>query len=105
MPAPLLTRPAVIDRLRQVIDPEVGINVVDLGLVYDARIEGGQVDLDLTMTTPACPMSGYIAQEAQRALEGLPGLDDAEVWLVWQPPWSFEMMDSDVRAARFGRHR
>ncbi len=103
MPTP--ARPAIIDRLRQVIDPEVGINIVDLGLVYDVRVEGGIAELDLTMTTPACPMSSYIAREAEGALRGLLGLEDTEVSLVWQPPWSFQMMDPEVRAARFGRHR
>lgn len=98
-PVPL-TRLAVADALRTVIDPEVGINIVDLGLVYDVRVEAGRVEIDLTMTTPACPLSSYIIREIERALQPLPGVESAGVELVWSPRWSPAMMDEAVRPGR-----
>ena len=102
---PELTRRAAADALRRVIDPEVGLNVVDLGLVYDVWISGGWVEVTMTMTTPACPMSSYIVQQARGALLRVPGVQDARVELVWQPNWSPEMMDPEARRGRFGLYR
>jgi len=74
--------------LETVIDPEVGINVVDLGLVYGIRIEAEEIVVTMTMTTPACPLGGLIQRGARDALElALPHLH-ARVRLVWDPPWS-----------------
>ena len=91
--------------LRLVDDPEVGVNIVDLGLVYDLRLEGGVAHVRLTMTTPACPMSGYITTQVEDVLFQLPAVADVRVELVWSPPWSPAMMDPDVRRARFGSPR
>jgi metal-sulfur cluster biosynthetic enzyme len=98
-----VSRRAVADALKQVIDPEVGLNIVDLGLVYHLHIEDGDtVYLDLTMTTPACPMSSYIKQEAVSALKTVPGLRRAQIDLVWEPAWSPRMINPDVRERHFG---
>ncbi len=97
------TRPAVAQALRGVIDPEVGLDVVALGLVYGVRAEGGSVDVALTMTTPACPMSSYLVQHAEHALRRLPGVEEARVHLVWQPPWSPDMIDPEARRGLFGK--
>jgi len=89
----------VLDAMRQVIDPEIGCNVVDLGLVYGIAIAGAKVTVQMTLTTPGCPMSESIAQGAQWALLGIDGVEDAEVELVWDPPWHPSMMTETGRVA------
>ena len=84
--------------LSQVIDPEIGCNIVDLGLVYSIAIEGAKVTVKMTLTTPGCPMSQSIAQGVQWSLLGLEGVEDAQVELVWEPPWNPSMMTEAGRA-------
>lgn len=91
------TEQQVLDALRQVIDPELGLNVVDLGLVYGVRIQGTQVHVELTMTTAACPMSEQIVEEAEFSLRYVPGVTEAAVELVWDPPWGPERMSDRAR--------
>ena len=93
------------EALRAVIDPEVGMNIVDLGLLYDLRIEDGTATVRLTMTTPACPMSSYIERRVGAVLQRTPGLRRGIVELVWDPPWSPHMIDPDAHARLFGRRR
>jgi metal-sulfur cluster biosynthetic enzyme len=93
---------ALIERLREalrkVIDPEVGLNIVDLGLVYALKEEGGTVRADITMTSPACPMGESILAEAEEALQAnVPTGVGVEVNLVWSPPWSPELMSEAAR--------
>lgn len=97
-----VTRPAVVECLRYVIDPEVGVNIVDLGLICDLQVELPRISVEITMTTPACPMSGQILQQVRGTLERVKGAEEVEVDLVWEPAWSAEMMDPDVRERRFG---
>lgn len=97
-PAPL-DEQIVLDAMRQVIDPEIGCNVVDLGLIYSITITGTKVTVQMTLTTPGCPMSESIAQGAQWALLGIAGVEDAVVELVWDPPWQPSMMTEIGRAA------
>lgn len=97
------TRSDIADRLRSVIDPEVGLNIVDLGLIYDLQVEDTAVTIRLTMTTPACPMSGYIKQEVGRALQQVQGLRRAVIETVWEPPWSPHMIKPGMRPRRFSR--
>lgn len=94
-----LNEPAVLAALRQVMDPEIGCNVVDLGLIYGITITGPKVTVQMTLTTPGCPMSESIAQGAQWALLGIAGVEDAVVELVWNPPWQPAMMTDVGRAA------
>ena len=96
------TAPADPDFLRQaltrVIDPEVGMNIVDLGLVYDIRIAAERIEVDITMTTPACPMSSMIAEQAREViLAALPAETEVMVNLVWDPPWDASMMSDHAR--------
>ena len=90
---------AVWNALRQVIDPEIGCNIVDLGLIYSVAISGGKVSVKMTLTTHGCPMHESIAQGVQTALLGLEGVEEAEVEIVWDPPWNPEMMSEHGRAA------
>jgi len=94
-----LNEPLVLDALRQVIDPEIGCNIVDLGLIYGVGITGAMVTVQMTLTTPGCPMSESIAQGAQWAVRGIAGVEEAVVELVWDPPWHPSMMTETGRAA------
>lgn len=93
---------SVRDALRKVIDPEAGINIVELGLVYRIVEREGTVELDITMTSPTCPMGDMILDEAEQAVrEVLPDGVTLELNLVWEPPWSPERM-SDSARSHFG---
>jgi metal-sulfur cluster biosynthetic enzyme len=84
--------------LTQVIDPEVGMNIVDLGLVYDIRIAADRIEVDITMTTPACPMSSMIADQVRDVISaGVAAGTDVVVNLVWDPPWEASMMSDHAR--------
>ncbi|WP_018605574.1 metal-sulfur cluster assembly factor [Uliginosibacterium gangwonense] len=84
--------------LRQVIDPEVGMNIVDLGLVYRLEHKADGVELDLTMTSPACPMGESIAEDAEAVLKAALPIDcPVRVQLVWNPPWSPALMSEQAR--------
>ncbi|HZO83504.1 MAG TPA: metal-sulfur cluster assembly factor [Candidatus Binataceae bacterium] len=88
----------ILHALRAVNDPEVGVNVVDLGLVYSTEIDGGRVRVVMTMTTPACPMHSYLTEEVREAI--LSRFDEVEsvtVQLVWDPPWSPQMISERGR--------
>lgn len=92
------TRDDVREGLKSVYDPEIGINVVDLGLVYDADIsDSGDVLVTMTLTSLGCPLGPVIVQEVQSALSGLPGIGEIDVKLVWSPPWSPEMMSEEAK--------
>jgi metal-sulfur cluster biosynthetic enzyme len=93
-----ITADEVRDVLRGVIDPEVGMNIVDLGLVYGVEISANRLHVDLTMTTPACPMGEMILDDAQQALAALvPASVEIELNLVWDPPWSPDKMSEHAR--------
>ena len=81
---------AIEAALRQVIDPELGIDVVALGLIMDISIEGRHVIVEMTLTTPGCPMHETITREAEMRVERVAGVRTAEVRLVWDPPWTPE---------------
>lgn len=93
-----LNEAIVLDALRQVIDPEIGCNLVDLGLIYDVAINGSKVKVTMTLTTPGCPMHDSLCGGVQMAVLNLEGVDDAEVELVWDPPWHPSMMNERGRA-------
>ena len=94
-----LNEVTILETLRQVVDPELGCNIVDLGLIYNIAIAGAKVTVLMTLTTPGCPMHGSIRWGVQSALLNLEGVDDAEVEVVWNPPWHPSMMTEFGRAA------
>ncbi len=95
----MATADQVREVLRQVIDPEIGMNVVDLGLVYGVDVEDGRVQVTMTMTTPACPLGESIAAEAEAIVrQSVPGVTSVTVDLVWEPPWQPSMMSADAKA-------
>jgi len=101
MSTPLLDEHLILETLRQVVDPEIDCNIVDLGLIYSTRIEGPKVTVQMTLTTPGCPMHESIALGVKNALLNLEAVDEAEVEIVWDPPWNPAMM-SDYGRARVG---
>lgn len=97
-PTGAITADEVREALHSVIDPEVGMNIVDLGLVYGVEISADRLHVDLTMTTPACPMGEMILDDAQQALAALvPASVEIDVNLVWDPPWSPDKMSAHAR--------
>jgi|GEM_PF-450886 len=97
---PVSSEPALkhelVQQLYKVIDPELGVNIVDLGLVYAINIDNGQVSVRFTTTTPGCPMRRYLQQQVEKAVSSLPGVDDYEVEMVMEPAWSVEMIKDGV---------
>jgi len=87
----------LLEALKQVVDPELMINIVDLGLIYNVNLDGHKVDVDMTLTSPACPAGPQIMQQSKMALEKLPGITAANIKLVMTPPWSPDRMTDDAR--------
>ena len=88
----------VWEALRQVLDPELGINVVDLGLVYDVAVDNGTVRVAMKMTTPTCPLSAYLTETAEAAIrQRIPQIEVVQVTMVWDPPWAPAMMSSTAK--------
>ena len=89
----------VLENLKNVYDPEIGINIVDLGLIYDVDVaDEGDVLITMTLTSLGCPLGPVIVQEATNALADLPGLGTVDVKLVWSPAWAPERMSEEARA-------
>ncbi len=93
----MVTENDIWDALGQVYDPEIPINIVDLGLVYEVKIEGDHVHAKVTMTTPGCPMHTYITQAARNAILGVEGVETADVELTWNPPWTPDRLSDGAR--------
>ena len=89
----------VLEALRNVLDPELGINIVDLGLVYGVEVEGETVHITYTLTTMGCPIGPLIEAEMHRFLSGVPGLAEVNAEMVLRPPWTPEMMSEEAKAA------
>lgn len=88
---------ALLDALKQVVDPELMINVVDLGLVYAIEQDDRKVTVEMTLTSPACPAGPQILQQSKMALERLDDVDEAEIKLVMAPPWTPDRMTDEAR--------
>lgn len=84
--------------LRRVKDPEIGLNIVDLGLVYEVNVDGADVSVDMSLTSPGCPAGPQILHEAEEQLKSLPGVGAVVVNLIWSPPWTPERIEPRVRA-------
>lgn len=95
---PVVSEDQVKLALRRVKDPELNLNIMDLGLVYGISVEGAKVKIDMTLTSPGCPSGPEIMTDAEKEIRQLPGVEDVEVNLVWQPFWTPEKMEPRVRA-------
>ena len=93
-----ITAADVTDALKNTVDPEIGINIVDLGLLYEIKIdEQNNVYVRLTMTSPMCPVTSVIMADVQLRLENLPGVGKVLLDLVWEPAWNPEMISEEIR--------
>lgn len=89
----------IIEALKTVFDPEIPINIYDLGLVYNIRQQdNGDVDIDMTLTAPGCPVAGVLPQQAADIVALVEGVGKVTVKIVWEPAWSFERMSEEARA-------
>ena len=93
----MVTKDKIIETLKQCYDPEIPINIVDLGLIYDIRIEQGTVLIKMTLTARGCPMSAFIAENVKRRIEALDGAGKVTVQMVWDPPWTPERIDPEAK--------
>jgi len=84
--------------LRKVKDPELNLNIIDLGLVYDIRVEGSEVQIDMTLTSPGCPAGPQIMTDIERAVKAIPGVGHVAMNLIWTPFWTPERIEPRVRA-------
>lgn len=93
-------REALAEALRTVHDPEIPVNIYDLGLIYRLDIDAaGDVEVDMTLTAPACPVAGALPQQVADTLAEVPGVGNVTVSLVWEPPWDKDRMSEDARLA------
>ncbi len=98
----MVTKEQVLEALKNVIDFEIGLDVVSLGLVYDVNIDDeSNVTITMTMTTPACPLAGLILQDAEDKVRQIEGVKDVKINLTFDPPWTPDRMSEEVKK-RFG---
>ncbi len=89
----------VTDALREVIDPELGLDFVELGLIYDVAVEGGNVSVTYTLTSPGCPIGPQVSEQIEEFVSELDGVDDVQSSMTFTPPWTPELMSEDAKFA------
>jgi metal-sulfur cluster biosynthetic enzyme len=94
----MITKESVLESLRSIVDPEIRIGIVDLGLVYDVAVEDGgkKVEVKMTLTTPMCPYGPMILTQVQDVLDATPAIEEGKVTIVWDPPWDPRTMASEA---------
>lgn len=93
----MISQEQIIDKLRECLDPELGVNIVDLGLVYGVYIEGNRVNVLMTLTTPGCPLDSYFTRDITTKLKALKGVSDVSVELTFEPPWNPSKMSDQSK--------
>lgn len=89
---------AVVEALKSVYDPEIPVNIYELGLIYSVNIdEGGKVLIEMTLTSPACPVAGTLPPEVEGKVRSIPGVTECVVKVVWDPPWGMNMMSEEAK--------
>ncbi len=94
----MLSKKNVLSKLRTVIDPELGVNIVDLGLIYEVLVREGKVKVLMTLTTPGCPLADMFDELVGGAVRDIKGVSGVDVELTFDPPWTQEMMSEEARA-------
>ena len=97
MPPP--TKETVMEVMKNVEDPEIHYNIVDLGLIYDVKLDNGMVVVDMTLTSPSCPVGPYIISEVENVVKKMPGVTGVTVNVVWDPLWSPDRMSDEAKVA------
>ena len=88
----------ILEALREVYDPEIPVNIYDLGLIYDVNVdEYGVVDIEMTLTSPACPVAGILPGQVEQKVREVPGVAEVTVELVWEPAWSMDRMSEEAK--------
>jgi metal-sulfur cluster biosynthetic enzyme len=93
----MVTKEEIMNTLKQCYDPEIPVNVVDLGFIYNVDIQGDTVNVDMTLTAPGCPMHSLIARDVKQKLESRDDVSEANVTIVWDPPWNPSMMSEEAK--------
>ena len=93
----MATKGEVLDALSKVIDPEIGLNIVDVGLVYRVEVVDDHIEIDFTLTSPGCPLADTIMQDMHTQVQEATGVEDIQSYLVWSPPWSLDFMSEEAR--------
>jgi metal-sulfur cluster biosynthetic enzyme len=91
------TKLQVREALKKVIDPEIGINIVDLGLIYEVKVEKNVAYIRMTLTVPGCPLVNMLTKQTEQAARSVEGIKDVKVELTWDPPWNPKMMSEDAK--------
>jgi len=94
----LVTMEDIMKALKECYDPEIPVNVWDLGLIYDVAVDDDKVHVKMTLTAPGCPMHSFISQEVKEKLQTVSGVKEATVEVVWDPPWSPDKMSPEAKA-------
>ncbi len=95
---PLMIEAEILEALREVYDPEIPVNIYDLGLIYDVDVnEDGIVEIEMTLTSPACPVAGILPGQVEQKVREVPGVADVTVELVWEPAWSMDRMSEEAK--------
>jgi metal-sulfur cluster biosynthetic enzyme len=94
----IMVEDKIREALKKVIDPELGVSIVDLGLIYDVRYEKGEAEVEMTLTSPGCPLAPVIDKKIRDAVKDVPEVKKLTVELVWDPPWSKELMSDELKA-------
>lgn len=93
----MVTKGEVLDALTGVIDPEIGVNIVDVGLVYRVEPSEDAVEIDFTLTSPGCPLADVIVEDMKKHVTEKTGITEVKTNLVWNPPWSIDFMSEEAR--------
>ena len=91
------TKNNIIEEIRKIYDPELPVNIYELGLIYDIKIEGRKAKIKMTLTTPNCPVAESLPKEVKDAAMQVKGIDDVDLQLVWDPPWTKDMMSDAAK--------
>lgn len=94
----IMVEDKIREALKSVIDPELGVSIVDLGLIYDVRYENGEAEVEMTLTSPGCPLAPVIDKKIKDAIKNVPEVKNLIVELVWDPPWSRDLMSDELKA-------
>jgi metal-sulfur cluster biosynthetic enzyme len=93
----MVSEESVLEKIKEIIDPEIGINIVDMGLIYEVDIDDTTVDIKMTLTSPGCPAGGQIINGAQHVTQQLDGVEEVNIEVVWNPRWTPELMSEDAK--------
>ena len=87
----------IIEEISKIYDPEIPVNIYDLGLIYDIKVEGRKAKIKMTLTTPNCPVAESLPKEVKDSAMQVDGIDDVDLQLVWDPPWTKDMMSDAAK--------